>query len=147
MPEKCISFALILLLSWLYLGGEGNSTPAKGVSIVKFIPGLPQLISGKVLRGGILLGACLATVAGAILENQRGNDYYEQYLVSIDVDEVVDLRQRAEKSFRARNYYIMGLISVWILHFLDLKFLKNKKAEVKSEVKTGGISIGICYSF
>jgi hypothetical protein len=147
MPEKCISLVLILLLSWLYLGGEGNSPPAKGISIVEFIPGLPQIISGKVLRGGILLGACLATVTGAILENQRGNDYYEQYLVSIDVDEVVDLRLRAEKSFRARNYYIMGMISVWILHFLDLKFIKHKKAEVKGEVNQSGISIGIYYSF
>jgi len=95
----------------------------------------------------MLLGACLATVAGAIVENQRGNDYYDQYLASIDVDEVIDLRARAEKSFRSRNYFIIGMVSVWVLHFLDLRFLKNKKGKVKGEVKNSCLCIGIYYSF
>jgi hypothetical protein len=147
MPLKCISLALILLLSSLCLGGEGDIQPSKGIPVEKFIPGLSQLISGKILRGGLLLGACLATVAGAIWENQRGNDYYEQYLVSTDIEEVVDLRSRAEKSFRSRNYYILGMVSVFVLHFLDLKFLKNKKGKLKGEVKNNALSFGIYYSF
>lgn len=147
MPVKCVSLVLILMLSSPWLAGEGDNQLAKGVSVVKFIPGLPQLISGKALKGSILLGACLATVAGVVVENQRGNDYYEQYLASIDVDEVIDLRAKAEKSFQSRNYFIIGMVSVWILHFLDLKFLKNKKGEVKGEVKNSRLCIGIYFTF
>ena len=137
----------MLLLSCAWLVGEEDNQLSKGVPIVKFIPGLPQLISGKVLKGSMLMGACLITIAGAIWENQKGNEYYEQYLTSIDVDEVIDLRARAEKSFRSRNYFIIGMVSVWVLHFLDLRFLKNKKGKVKGEVKSSRLSIGIYYSF
>ena len=147
MPSKSISLALILLLSCLVLAGQGSNQPAKGIPVEKFIPGLSQLISGKILRGSILLGACLATVAGAIWENGRGNDFYEQYLASTDVDEVIELRSRAERSFRTRNYFILGMVSVWALHILDLKFLKNKRGKVKGEVKNHSLSFGIYLSF
>lgn len=137
----------MLLLSCSWLAGEEDNQLSKGVPIVKFIPGLHQLVSGKVLKGSILLGACLTTIAGAIWQNQRGNEFYDRYLASIDADEVIDLRSRAERSYRSRNYFIIGMVSVWVLHFLDLKFLKSKKVKVKGEVKNNRLCVGICYSF
>ena len=138
---------MILLLGGSWLAGEGETKLSKGVPVVEFIPGLPQLISGKVLKGSLLLGACLTTIVGAIWENQKGNDYYDQYLVSTDVEEVIELRAKAEKSYRSRNYFIIGMVSVWILHLLDLKFFKNKKGGVKGEIKNNSLYFGFYYCF
>ena len=138
---------MILLLGGSWLTGEGETQLSKGVSVVEFIPGLPQLISGKVLKGSLILGACLTTIAGTIWANQKGNDYYNQYLVSTDVEEVIELRAKAEKSYRSRNYFIIGMVSVWVLHLLDLKFFKNKKGGVKGEVKNNSLYFGFYYSF
>ena len=147
MLAKCISILMILLLGGSWLTGEGETQLSKGVSVVEFIPGLPQLISGKVLKGSLILGACLTTIAGTIWANQKGNDYYDQYLLSTDVEEVIELRAKAEKSYRNRNYFIIGMVSVWVLHLLDLKFFKNKKGGVKGEVKNNSLYFGFYYSF
>jgi len=147
MSAKCISIVMILLLGGSWLAGEGETQLSKGISVVEFIPGLPQLISGKVLKGSLLLGACLTTIVGAIWKNQEGNDYYDQYLLSTDVEEVIELRAKAEKSYRNRNYFIIGMVSVWVLHLLDLKFFKNKKGGVKGEVKNNSLYFGFYYSF
>ena len=138
---------MILLMGGSWLAGESETQLSKGVSVVEFIPALPQLISGKVLKGSLLLGACLTTIAGTIWANQKGNDYYDQYLVSTDVEEVIELRAKAEKSYRSRNYFIIGMVSVWVLHLLDLKFFKTKKGGVKGEVKNNSLYFGFYYSF
>lgn len=147
MPAKCISIVMILLLGGGWLAGEVETQLSKGLPVVEFIPGLPQLISGKVLKGSLILGACLTTIVGVIWNNQKGNDYYDQYLLSTDVEEVIELRAKAEKSYRNRNYFIIGMVSVWVLHLLDLKFFKNKKGGVKGEVKNNSLYFGFYYSF
>jgi hypothetical protein len=145
---------LILLFFVHILFGQEKEEPKKEepnekleVSIIKFIPGAYQIKSGKILKGGILLSAFTAAVIGAIIENKRGNDLYEKYLESTDVEEIVSLRREAEKKFKNRNYYIAGTFGIWLLHLLDLKFFKNKKGGIQGEVTQKNISIGFYYTF
>ncbi|MCK4835665.1 MAG: hypothetical protein KAT17_03475 [Candidatus Aminicenantes bacterium] len=148
MSSKLIYILVFILITNSFLAGEADSDPLKkGLPVIKFIPGLVQMTSGKIIKGGVLLGACLTTIVGAIIENNRGYDYYEQYLESSDVDEVVALREKSEKSFRMRNYFIIGMVSVWVIHALDLKIFKKKKGGLKSEIKNDCIYIGLYYCF
>jgi hypothetical protein len=145
---------LILLFFMNFLFGQEKEEPKEeepkekqAVSIIKFIPGAQQIKSGKYLKGGILLSAFTAAVIGVIIENKRGNDLYEKYMESTDVKEIVSLRKQTEKKFKNRNYYIAGIFGIWLLHLLDLKFFKNKKGGIKSEVTKKNISIGLYYTF
>ncbi len=114
---------------------------------MKFVPGAFQIKQGRIIKGGLLLGTFSAAVIGAILENNRGNDLYEKYLSSQDVEEIVALRKQTEKRFRRRNLFIAGASVVWLVHLLDLKLLKNKRGGVKGEVTKENIQIGFYYSF
>jgi len=125
---------------------EKESKP-KPVSITLFIPGLQQLKNKQYIKGGILLGAFIGSVTGALVHNEKGNDWYEQYRNSTNVEEIVMLREKTEKSFKKRNLYIAGIFSVWALHIIDLKFFKSGKAGVKGEVGKNTISIGFYYCF
>ena len=138
---------LFFLFTGFLFGEKNNKKISKGIPVVKFIPGVYQIKSGKILKGGILLGACLTTIVGAILENNKGYDYYEQYLESVDVEEIIKLRKKSENSFKNRNYYLIGLFSVWAIHLIDLKFSKKKKGGLKGEIKNNSIHIGLYYSF
>lgn len=121
--------------------------PGGAVSIVKFIPGVYQLKSKKFVKGSLLFSVFTAAVVGAVIENKRGNDLYEQYLASQDVEEIVALRKQTEKKFQNRNYYIAGALGIWLLHLLDLKFFNKKKGGIKGEVTKKNIQVGFYYSF
>ena len=145
--SKLIHIAMIGLLLTTTLTGDVDPDPIKqGIPVAKFFPGLAQLTSGKIIKGGVLLGGFVTTIVGAIIENHRGHDYYEQYLAASEVDEVVALREKSEKSFRNRNYFLIGMVSVWVIHALDLKLFK-KKGGLKGEVKNDLICIGFYYCF
>lgn len=145
---------LILIFFFQILFGQEKEKPKteepkdkQGISIIKFIPGAQQIKSGKYLKGGILLSVFTAVVIGAIIENKRGNDLYEKYMDSTDVEEIVSLRKQAETKFKNRNYYFAGAFGIWLLHLLDLKFFKNKKGGIKGDVTKKNISIGFYYTF
>ena len=121
--------------------------PKNGISITRFIPGVSQLLSGKTVKGGMLLGAFLVTITGAIIENSQGNGYYEQYLNSTDVDEIVQLREKAERSFQNRNYYLLGICGIWLVHALDMKIFKTRKGVIKGEAKDHSVCVGFYYFF
>jgi hypothetical protein len=143
-----IYILLLGLIFTSFLSADADSDLLKkGIPVIKFIPGLVQLTSGKVIKGGALLGTCLTTIIGAIIENSRGYDYYEQYLASTEEEEVVALRKKSERSFRNRNYFLVGMVSVWVIHALDLKIFKKKKGELKGEVKNNRVNIGFYYYF
>lgn len=125
---------------------EETSEP-KAMPIIKFIPGAFQIKSGKIIKGAILLGAFTTAIIGAIIQNKKGNDLYEKYLESKDVEEIVSLRKQTEKAFKYRNYYIAGIFGAWLLHLLDLKFFKNKKGSIKGEITQKNANIGFYYSF
>lgn len=98
------------------------------------LPGVYQMKSGKWFKGSVLLAAFAATVAGAIIENKKGNDSYDLYLKAIDVNEVLLLRQESEDHFKSRNTFLCGMVVVGLFHLLDLKlFNKQKKNPLKSQ--------------
>ena len=140
----------MVLLTFLFMHfqplpaqNEDKKEKKPTVPIIKIIPGIYQLKSGDVVKGGLLLGSFAGCITGAILENNRGNDYYGKYLDSINVEEIVKLRQNTESSFKKRNYYMAGVLGVWLIHLLDLTFFSKKKYGVQ-----GGISKNrICISF
>jgi TM2 domain-containing membrane protein YozV len=126
---------------------QNQEKKTKAVSISLFIPGLHQLQSGQVVKGTLLLGSFAACIAGAVIHNNKGNKWYDQYLGSTNVEEIVMLREKTEKSFKKRNLFMIGIAGIWLAHIIDLKFFKSKKSGVKGEVGKNSILIGFYYSF
>ena len=127
--------------------GEPGKEKPKTVSITMFIPGIHQLASGQYVKGTILLGSFLSCITGAVIHNNKGNDWYEKYSNSTNVEEIILFRQKTEKSLKKRNLFIIGTLSVWALHVIDLKFFKSKKGGVKGEVGKNSFIIGYYYTF
>ncbi len=128
-------------------GATEKKTTDRAVSIIKFIPGVPQLKAGKYFKGALLLGSFLGAIAGSFAYNHQGNQWYQKYQNSTNVEEIVLWRHQAEKSFKNRNLCLVGLFTVWFMHILDLKFFKSGQAGVKSDVGKNKIDIGFYYSF
>jgi len=126
---------------------EPDKKKPKTVSITMFIPGIHQLASGKYVKGTVLLGSFLSCITGAVIHNNKGNDWYDKYIDSNNVEEIVLFRQKTEKSLKKRNLFMVGILSVWALHILDLKFFKSKKGGVKGEVGKNSFNIGFYYIF
>ena len=126
---------------------EPGKEKPKTVSITMFIPGIHQLATGKFVKGTILLGSFLSCITGAVIHNHKGNQWYEKYSNSTNVEEIILFRQNTEKSLKKRNLFIIGTLSVWALHIIDLKFFKSKKGGVKGEVGKNNFIIGYYYTF
>jgi hypothetical protein len=126
---------------------EPDKKKPKTVSIAMFIPGIHQLASGKYVKGTILLGSFLSCITGAVIHNNKGNDWFEKYINSTNVEEIILLRQKTVKSLKKRNLFMVGILSVWALHIIDLKFFKSKKGGVKGEVGKNTFNIGFYYTF
>ena len=120
-----------------------NSTE---LDITYIIPGIRQIKTGYYFKGTLLLTSFLASIAGAIIENKKGNDYYNIYINSKNIDEIIDSRLAAENHFKKRNYYIMGGFSVWLINLIDLKFFSKNKG-IKGEIKKDYIAFGFYYIF
>ena len=112
-----------------------------------FIPGIQQLKSKKYVKGSLLLGSFIGSVAGAVVYNKKGSDWYDKYSNSTNVEDIILFRQETEKSLKKRNLFIVGIFSVWLVHIIDLKFFKSGKGGVKGEVGKNKINIGFYYSF
>jgi hypothetical protein len=156
MIKKLSLFLMLCLLvniSAIAAAGEQSDSSEPGkekpktVSITMFIPGIHQLASGKYVKGTILLGSFISCITGAVIHNNKGNNWYEKYINSTNVEEIVLFRQKTEKSLKTRNLFIIGALSVWALHIIDLKFFKSKKGGVKGEVGKNGFIIGCYYTF
>ena len=110
------------------------------------IPGVEQIKRGYYFKGILFLSGFSTCLTEAYLKNRDGNSYYDRYLESTVVDEIVSLREKTEDSFKKRNYYLVGAFSVWLLHILDLQFFDKKKG-IKGEIHKDSFSIGFYYSF
>jgi len=144
MRRLCLS--IILLIYCLnFLFSAGNNLRYE-TSIIKYVPGLVQLKEKKVLKGSILLSTFIIGISGTIINNNSGNKYYKMYLLSKNVDEIVDLRRKAENKFKSRNLFIIGTGVSFLLHLIDMKFSKGK-GKVKGEIKNNSINLGIYYNF
>lgn len=148
MLKKIILIFIVLFIgSNLFAEVQKHGEKSKKVDVIKFIPGIYQIKSGEILKGGFLLSSFITTITGAILSNSKGNDYYEQYLSSTNVEEVIYLRDRTEKKYKNRNYFIAGLFSVWLIHLIDMKFFNNKRGVINSEITKNSINVGFYYFF
>ncbi len=115
-------------------------------SIIKYIPGLFQLKEKKILKGSVLLSSFIIGISGSIINNTRGNKYYEMYLLSKNVDEIINLREKAENKFKSRNLFLIGMGISFLLHLVDVKFSKNR-GEIKGEIKHNSIKLCFYYNF
>lgn len=146
---------LVVLCIWLKVfvygedpAGAGTKKNKDGaISILKFIPGIPQLKAGKTFKGTLLLGSFLGTITGAFLYNHRGNQWYEKYQHSTDVADIILWRRHTEKSFKNRNLCLVGVFSLWLFHILDLKLFKSEKAGITGDVGKNKMEIGFYYGF
>jgi hypothetical protein len=119
----------------------------KPVSISLFIPGLQQFKTRRHVKGALLLGGFLCTVAGAVVYNKKGNDWYKKYTDSIDIEEIARYRALTEKSFRRRNLFIAGVFAVFAIHVLDVKFSKSGRSGVTGGVAADSVNVGFYYTF
>jgi hypothetical protein len=150
MMKTVLIVGLVILLVALPVWGKDSKkkeTREKTVSIVKFIPGLYQVSSGKYFKGVLLLGTFVGAVTGTVVYNSKGNDSYRQYQQSTNVEDIVLFRQQTQDSFKKRNLFIAGIFSVFVLHIIDLKFSKSGKTGVKGDIRKDRIDIGFYYSF
>lgn len=147
IKKWCWILILVFLTNWIATAADSNKKKTRKVSILMLIPGVHQLKSGKYLKGTILLGSFIGSVTGAVTHNKKGNDWYDKYLNSTDVDEIILFRQKTEKSIKKRNLFIAGIFSAWLVHIIDLKFFKSSKGGVKGEVGKNSINIGFYYLF
>jgi len=129
------------------LAEEPKPQKDKTIPISMFIPGFQQIKSRSYLKGVLLFAAFAGSTVGAFISNSQGNNWYDKYLASTNVEEIITFRKKAERSFKNRNLFIAGIVSVWVIHVIDLKFFKSKKVGVKGDVGKNSVNIGFYYSF
>ncbi len=120
----------------------------KKISITMVIPGFNQLKNKKFFKGSLLLLAFAGATAGAVISNKKGNDWYDKYLDSNNIADVIHYREKTEQHFKGRNYFMIGALGVWVLHLLDLQFSgKGKKKGLTGAVGKNSMSLGFFYRF
>ncbi len=127
--------------------GGKKEKKTKAIPLTMFIPGIQQMKNKQYAKGSLLLASFAGCIAGAVIHNNKGNDWYRQYQNSTNVDEIILLRQKTGNSFRKRNLFFVGIFSVWAIHVIDLKFFKSGKGGVKGEVGKNSIHFGFYYTF
>ena len=145
MLKKIIVIFIFLVAVSTAFSKEKESFDSK-LPITYVVPGIEQIKRGYYLKGIILFSSFSSCIGEAIINNNKGNDYYEKYLNSKIVDEIVLLREKTEQSFRRRNYFLIGAFSIWIFNLIDLQFFSREKG-VKGELSKNGFSISFYYTF
>jgi len=144
-----ILLLLALLINPLFSENKSKNKKEKDsnlISVSYFIPGIKQIEEKRYIKGILFLSSFIGSVSFAIIENNNGNSYYEQYLKSTNIEEIIELRDNTEKSYKKRNYFLISAFSIWILHLLDLKFF-TKKSGVTGEINKDTFSLGIYLCF
>jgi len=144
-----------LLIIWLLLplplsaqakDGEKNTKKTrKPAPISRYIPGLHQLKNKKYLKGGLLTTSFLCVSVAAVVFNHRGNQWYQKYQDSGNVNDVVLFRKKAERSFKNRNIAIVGIFTIWLVHILDIKL--SRKATLNASINPGHAVVGFTFRF
>lgn len=151
MTKKwCWFLAAVLLVQPLAFAEEKKNSDEKKTKTISFsmlIPGVEQIKSKKYVKGSLLLSAFIGSALGAFHYNKKGNDWYDKYQNSTNVDDIILFRQRTEDHLKKKNLFIAGIFSVWLVHIIDLKFFKSGKGGVKGTVSKNEINIGFYYHF
>ncbi|MBN1197366.1 MAG: hypothetical protein JXA62_08165 [Candidatus Aminicenantes bacterium] len=146
MPRRWIILFLVPVLS---LAAFPVETKSEGhpVPLERVIPGWVQLKSGKVLKGTLLLGGFISTIATAAILNHKGNRAYDQYLACRDITQIVELRKQTEQYHQIRNWLWLGATAILAVHFLDLKLAKKRHATITGDFSAGGFSVNCRFVF
>ncbi|HDP95831.1 MAG TPA: hypothetical protein ENN40_10800 [Candidatus Aminicenantes bacterium] len=147
MPRWWITLLLIPVLLVPPAFCRETENKDHSLPLERVIPGWVQLKSGKVLKGVLLLGGFIGTVAAAAVLNHRGNQAYDQYLASRDIVQVVELRNQTEQRFQTRNRLLVGTTAILALHFLDLKFTKKRYATITGDFSANGFRLNCRFDF
>ena len=156
MKKRVCLFLICCLAAGSYLMASSTGSPdtpepgkekSKAISIAMFIPGFQQLKTGKYVKGVLLLGSFGGCIAGAVINNTNGNNWYKKYQVSTNVEEIILFRQYTEKSFKKRNLFMAGALTVWLAHIIDLTLFKSKNGGVKGEAGKNSFNLHFYYSF
>lgn len=144
-----VLLAAVLLVNTIVVAADapGSKKKSRAIPLTLFIPGVKQFKNKQYAKGSLLLASFAGCIAGAVIQNNKGNDWYRKYQNSTNVDDVILFRQLAEKRFRSRNLFFVGIFSVWAIHVIDLKFFKSGKGGVKGEVGKNNINLGFYYTF
>ena len=143
MGKKIIFFILIFSFFINNLPGKKKEGT---IPFSYIIPGVEQIKRGSYLKGVLFFTSFSFCLTEAFLNNRKGNDYYQKYLKSKILDEIILFRRQTETSFKNRNYYLIGAFSIWFLNILDLHFFDKKKG-IKGEIYKNSFSLGFYYSF
>ncbi len=145
MKKICWLLITVLIVGPPATAADSDKKKPKTIPITKFIPGIQQLKTKQYLKGTLLLTALIGTTTAALTFNKKGNDWYNKYQNSTNIEEIALFRKNTEKNLKKRNLFIAGILSIWIIHIIDLKFFKSKKSRIKSQVSYNEINIGIYY--
>lgn len=141
---------VILLLGALLCSpvtAKKATSPTPVIPVDRVIPGWVQLSSGKPVKGILLLGGFLGTIAGAAIQNHRGNLAYDRYLECRDATQIGTLRRETERHFKSRNLFVLGIAAITVIHFLDLTFSKKSNASIQGKLARGGIHLDCRLTF
>lgn len=136
-----LTIVCLLLALTFPAGAEESAAGEPPVPLEKVIPGWIQLRSGKPLKGVLLLSGFVGTVAAAAIFNYRGNRAYDEYLASVEIPRIVELRRETESRFRTRNWLLIGAAGILVIHFLDLKWTKKNHAKISCDVSAAGFGL------
>lgn len=158
--EKSILYAMLKKWCWILiaallavpLAGENNPSEtnpgkSKSIPISLIIPGIEQIKNKQYFKGSLFLAAFMGSAAAAFYFNKKGNDWFDKYQASTNVEQIILYRKNTETNLKRRNLFLVSLFSVWLLHVLDLKFFKPGKTGVKSSLGKNEIDIGFYYNF
>lgn len=136
-------------------GASGTSTSAFGpLQKSLLIPGWGQLVEKRYVEGIAFLSAEVICLAGAIVNNHRGNQNYGLYQKAASSEEAIRYRQIIEKYDTRRNEFLLAAAAVWAANLLDIYLIvtgKEKKERAFTlKVERGAnktISLAVAYRF
>lgn len=126
---------------------EKKKEKGKKIPLSMFIPGVHQIKTKQYLKGGLLLGAFAGSISGTVIYNNKGNNGYDKYQNSNNVEDIIRFRNETEQSYKTRNLFIAGIFSVWLIHIIDLKFFNSPKSGITGGVGKNSIRVGFYHTF
>lgn len=142
---------MIAALLAVPLAADNPSEPpakkAKSIPLSLVIPGVEQIKNKQYIKGSLFLAAFIGSTAAAFYFNKKGNDWFDKYQASTNVEQIILYRKNTETNLKKRNLFMISVFSVWLFHILDLKFFKPGKTGIKSSVGKNEIDIGFYYNF
>lgn len=88
-------------------------------SLSALVPGLAQVRNSKPVRGYLLLGAGVISVAGLVFTHVNYQDAHAEYLAATELREIEDRYRNANTWYRARSVCIGTTSLTWLYNLVD----------------------------